>query len=1001
MNRFRPRASASERCPLPAVMLRPRRRRFRASLIAILLAASAISAAADESPSLFEEYTLTSWTDEDGLFGGWIVGLAQDQRGYLWVGTVSGLLRFDGLRFERFRSAGASPLPQSSIATIFASRDGSVWLGFTGGGGVCRISEGDIVDCERSEGLGPGRVIALTEDVDGTVLVATADGLFRLLKDRWVRADGLSRGPVLAAYRDRSGGLWAVTSESVYRRAPSEETFHAYPTAVARPLGFSEADGRIWTTDPVVGYTTLDGPPPSADVIRSRAGTGVRLLHDRFGNLWVATVGQGLWFVRRGESTPQIIGTHNGLSNDTVRTLFEDRSGDIWVGTTLGLHRFARRRVTPITDLGVVRAVESDSRGGVWVGTMSGLVYISDGVRRRFGTREGLPGADVRALHADRAGRLWVATDAGIAVLRDGILSTVPLDPHEWPVASSATAITVDSHGDLWISTTDHGLFRWRDGRFLPANLPADVSSNVYSVVSDRRGYLWLMLSGGGLAHIDPEGRFQLLRAPDRYHRSDLAAYEADDGAMWFGAGERLTRYKNHSLEAIASDHGMPGEAVRAIVGDSNGHVWIGTSGGILRLDEAQFDGALARPGKRLEYRSYNSSDGLAGSPLRTGFPNAVRSTDGRLWFVTANGLTVVDPDRLSPTRPAPPVHIERVTSGGRTFEPNENIVLAPGTTHLEIAYTALEFFSPRQVEFRYRLEGFDEGWVDVGTRRLVSFTNLPPRDYRFHVIARSSEGIWNDYGATLTFSVEPMFYQTRWFAALCVLAVIGGVIGGWRLRLRQVRHQFALVLTERARMAREIHDTLLQSLAGLELQVSAVAAQVNGQAHVKQQLDRVRRQIQFDVSEARQSIWDLRSPALEARDLATTLEEVGGNVARAGGVGFEFTLTGTAQPIPRKVEEHLLRVGREAVSNAVRHGRPTVIRMALQYGESSVTLHVSDDGCGFDVDETLAQHAGHWGVAAMHERAQAIGGHLTLISRPGAGTHLEMHAPLLTAVHS
>lgn len=986
MFRFWSRACAPERRPLLIIPL----------LASALLATCETATAA---PSLFEEYTVTSWTDEDGLFGGWIAGLAQDQRGYLWVGTVSGLLRFDGLRFERFRSTGENPLPQRSISAIFASRDGSVWLGFSGGGGVCRIREGASVDCGRSEGLGDGRVIALTEDVDGTVLVATADGLFRLLKDRWVRADGLPRGPVLAAYRDNAGALWAVTSENVYRRAPSEEAFRVIPGVVGRPLGFSEADGQLWTTDPVVGYNTLDGPPPSTELRHSRAGNGHRLLHDRFGNLWVATLGQGLWFVRRGESTPQIVGTHNGLSNDTVRSLFEDRSGDVWVGTTLGLHRFARRRVTPITDLGVVRAVETDRDGGVWVATNGGLFHLSNGARRRLGTEDGLPSVDVRSLHADRLGRLWVATARGIAVLDDGVLSTIPIVPGQWPTA--VTTIAVDSRGELWVCTTDHGLFRWRDGQLLPTNLPPEVSASVYSVVSDRRGHLWLVLEGGGIGRMDPEGGFELLRASDRYHRSDLAVYEDQDGAMWLGAGDRLTRYKNDALSAIASQHGMPGEALRSIVGDASGHLWIGTSGGILRLDEAQFDGVLAEPDKRLEFRAYNSSDGLAGVPIRTGFPNAARSTDGRLWFVTANGLTVVDPERLSPTRPAPPVHIERISSGARSFEPNEPIVLAPGTTHLQIEYTALEFFSPRQVQFRYQLEGFDDGWIDVGARRLVSFTNLPPRQYRFHVIARSSEGVWNDYGATVQFSVEPMFYQTRWFYALCVFSVIAVVLGGWRLRLSQVRHQFALVLTERARMAREIHDTLLQSLAGLELQVSAVAGQVDRQPHVTQQLDRVRRQIQFDVSEARQSIWDLRSPALDARDLASSLEEMGQSVARSGGVQFEFALVGPKQQSPRRVEEHLLRVGREAVSNAVRHGHPAVVRMELEYGESTITLRVSDDGCGFDVSKSAAQQAGHWGVAAMRERAQAIGGHLTLVSQPGAGTSLEMRAPLLTAVRS
>jgi ligand-binding sensor domain-containing protein/two-component sensor histidine kinase len=957
-----------------------------------------LSTIASAEPSVFNQYTLTSWTDEDGLFGGWIVGIAQDERGYIWVGTVSGLLTFDGLRFERFQPREGDLLPQRSVSSVVASRDGSVWVGFSGSGGVCRIRDGRVVDYGADEGLGDGRVTALVEDADGVMLAATADGLFRLFEGRWqaiTATQGLPAGPVHSLFRDHAGAIWASTNSAVFRRGRLDDGFRVVTEIPYRALSLSEAPaGTMWASDPDSGYGVLPHHASAAPEGASRPGRGYRLLHDHRGHLWVATLGQGLWFVPAAGQAPQVVGIHNGLSNDTVRTLFEDRNGDVWAGTTVGLHRFARRRVTPITDLDVVSAVEPDPQGGVWVGTAVGLVRLTDTGRRHYGVVDGLPNPQVRALHRDRSGTLWVATEGGLATVSDGgVLTSPPLRHGVWP--SGIMAIAMAPNGELWLCTQD-GVFRWSDGDLTPLAVPGDVRPSD-SVFTDSQGRLWVVLQGGGIGMMDRAGTFRVLRPGDRFHRSELAIYEDRAGSVWFGAGGRLTRFKDGVLSAITPAHGLPAETIRAIVGDDQDHLWIGTSGGILRLAASEFDRVLADPANRLDYRAYNSSDGLAGAPVRAGYPNSARTTDGRLWFVTGNGLTMLDPRQLSATRPAPPVRIERLSAGGRSFEPDGRVTLGPGTGALQIEYTALEYFSPRQVQFRYRLEGFDDAWTDVGSRRIVSFTNLPPRQYRFRVIARSSEGVWNDHGAVLDFSIAPTFYQTRAFYGLCVVAALGLVVGGWRLRLRQVKRQFGLVLTERARMAREIHDTLLQSLAGLELQVDAMSTQIDSSpGGVKQHLERVRRQIQSDVTEARQSIWDLRSSRLESRDLAGALQQLGDAVTAASNLRFEFIVSGRPVRCAPKVEEHLLRVGREAVSNAVRHAQARVIRLELLYSDDEITLKVSDDGRGFDPQEAVHPTGAHWGMATMHERAQAIGGRLRLVSHPGGGTNLEMVAPLL-----
>lgn len=949
---------------------------------------------------LLDEYALTSWADEEGLFGGWIVGIAQDPNGYLWVGTVSGLLRFDGLNFERFHGTDGTLLPQRSVSSIYGARDGSVWVGYSGGGGIYRIRERQVTDYGPAEGLGGGRIAALAEDGEGAMFAATPNGLYRLNRERWERIgseQGLPNGQVFAIYRDRLNALWAVTAEAVFKRTTPSNRFELVSRTTDAPLGFSESPtGEMWVTSPSVGYRQIDPRGRSSGEAGARRGYGSKLLHDRSGNLWIATLGRGLWFLRHGESVPQAVGTHNGLSNDSVRGLFEDRNGDVWVGTTVGLHRFARRRVTPYTDFGVVRALEATPDGGVWIATGSGVVQLLNGRRRQFGIADGLPSADVRGLHVSRSGQLWVTTIAGIASFADGRFSPLRLDEGRWPAGT--VTIAIDSKGRLWGCSEDNGLFRWHDGQLQTVSLSHEVhAADVHSVAVDRADRVWLLMSGGGVGLIDAEGGFQLLRKSDRFHRSDLAFHEDDAGTVWLGAGERLTRFKAGRMAAITVFSGLPAGAIRSITGDREGNLWIGTSGGIMRVADSEFDVTEVEPGRRLEFRSYSSSDGLPGVPVRYGYPSAVRAADGQLWFVTGNGVTQVDPQRLSDSRSPTPVHIERVNANGRSFEPTGSFVLPPRTTSLQIDYTALEFYAPRQVQFRYRLEGLDDAWTDAGSRRQALFTNLPPRAYRFQVMARSSEGIWNPAGDEIAFSIQPMFYQTSWFAGLVVTAIIGAITLAWRVRRQQVRRQFELVLTERARMAREIHDTLLQSLAGLELQVDAMASQLTSGGPVWQQMERVRRQIQSDVSEARQSIWALRSPTLETRDLASALQELGQTLAGSSGIGFEFTLEGKPARCAGKVEEHLLRVGLEAVSNAVRHAQATLVRLELLYSDDSITLRVSDDGRGFDISEAQRQAGTHWGLATMRERADAIGGQLSLVSRPGAGTNLEMIAPLLS----
>jgi signal transduction histidine kinase len=362
---------------------------------------------------------------------------------------------------------------------------------------------------------------------------------------------------------------------------------------------------------------------------------------------------------------------------------------------------------------------------------------------------------------------------------------------------------------------------------------------------------------------------------------------------------------------------------------------------------------------------------------------------------VTGLGLTVIDPQALAVPTPQRPVRIEQVAANETRVAVRPGISLPPRTSRLEIDYTIVNLTSPFRTNFRYRLEGFDSGWIDAGTRRQAFYTNLPPRKYRFSLVASNSEG------ATLSstswdFSIAPMFYQTSWFYGATATAFVLAWWGGWYLRMRRVRREYELLLGERTRLSREIHDTLLQSLVGVALQFEAIAGDVeSAPPATRTQFVRMRKRVEEYIREARQSIWNLRSPRLERRDLAAALSEFGEQAAAAGGVGFDLSVEGTPTRRPPAVEEQLLRIGQEAIMNAVRHARASVIKVELKFGDDALVLRVSDDGTGFNVEAQSNELSGHYGLISMKERAGEAGGTLNVASSAQSGTQVTLVVPM------
>jgi signal transduction histidine kinase len=450
----------------------------------------------------------------------------------------------------------------------------------------------------------------------------------------------------------------------------------------------------------------------------------------------------------------------------------------------------------------------------------------------------------------------------------------------------------------------------------------------------------------------------------------------------------------NGAFDLLGPNNGLPSDRIGAITEDDFGSLWLNVDTSLVRLGRDEFDRAIHNSGYRPKYNSYDASDGLSGAAIVN--LRAARAADGTLWFVRGGGLTGVDPRRLAAVAPqqAHATRIDTVAADDLTLPPANGGVVPAGTKTVQISYSALELTSPQRLRFRYRLDGFDSDWIAAGTVRQARYTNLPPGNYTFRVEAQAA-GDGSVESSAWRFSLAPRFNQTPQFYALIAGVLLALLYAAWRIRLRVVQHEFSIVLAERTRLSREMHDTLLQSLVGLTLQIDkAVRLVRTSPASAADQLVRMRKLVESNIRDARTSIWELRSPVVESRDLVTALSELGQRMAGDENVTFSAEAIGTPRHLPANVKTNLLRIGQEAIANALRHAVPTRIGVEVRFDPDGVTLRVVDDGRGF-TPHFSGDAAGHYGLLNMRDRAKEIGGVLTISSTPAAGSVVEARIPL------
>ena len=946
--------------------------------------------------SVIDDYRITAWTGGDGITLGEVRSIAQDRDGYLWLASDAGLVRFDGLRFVRTGLvSGPIQLPMAPTRAVYLARDGSLWVGYGEGRGLYRIEHGEVREVQLAHVL-PSLVNVITEDRSGAMWVGHDHGLSRFHNGRWTTsplpAEGQDRR-VFDVHEDRHGAIWVAAASGLYRADTAGALALApHSRGLARVIAEDQA-GRVWTTDTETGFRRAD----TADRNPLFEARGMHVFPDSRGNLWVTTIGQGLWQVRNSPDAgaPAAVRratAQTGLVSDESSRVFEDRDGNIWVGSIQGLNRLTPHKATSIVDVGVVRALAIGVDGTGWIGTTSGLVELTGVTLGSPGRRRVIASTPIRALHTASDGTVWAATNDGLSTIVRGRLIPAGISG---PPLRRISSIVSDSGGRLWVCDEQFGVGRIERRRLsLVASATDGVSEPPLFAHVGREDRLWIAFKGGTVRRLDPDGHVTHYGSGDGLTHTTINAIHQDRlGELWIGGDGGISRLRGDRFQTVAIQNDAPQfRSVSSVIADSSGDLWVGVAFfGFLRVARDDIDRATSDASARLRYRLYDTSFG-AGYPDSAHSGSAARGDS--LWFVTSRGVTILEPATLrrDDGRESDGPRIEGITADERRFSAEPGATLPPRISRLRIDYTLVSLSSVDRTHFRYRLDGFDTDWVDGTGPRQAFYTNLPPRDYRFRLQASTNAVDWEDSEAVWAFAIEPMFYQTGWFYASGAVALALAGVAAWRLRVRHVRKELAIVFGERLRVSREIHDTLLQSLFGIALQVDVVSADARDHpSPLRTHLQRIRQQIEDTMSEARQSIWNLRSGAIDRRDLVAALCESGQRLT-AGRVPFVMTVTGTPRSCSSDVETQMLRIGCEAVANAVRHADAGRVDMEIGFGEGTLSLRVTDNGRGFN---PAPDRTGHYGLLGMKERATNAGGHCTIQSVPGSGVQVAAEFPL------
>ena len=998
---------------------------IRALLVAAMLLQPFVASAADPDRRL-AHYTHQRWSEESDAPRP-VIALAQDQRGYVWAATALGLFRFDGLRFEAI-STGIDLVKHGPPSAILIRRNGEVWTNFERSRRFAVYRDGRLRFLQASPA--PARVMAMHETRDGTIWALTERiglPLLRYHGGRWTSFGIEAGAPLDNPYSmvvTSDGTVWVSFTASVVRLARDGrrfETMHEDSSALGR-LSMDPQE-RIWLTErrgtyPITGPGGRGSPPP----LRHAYATDASQIRgwpafDRQGNLWIATYYDGLQRVAHpdprgaasvGEADAQVehFTTRDGLSSDATAQIFQDAEGNIWAATENGLDRFwpatlrFEPRLTKPAAFGDLLLRASD--GTVYIGEASTIYRVRPGQRPEpiFRTR-----IEPRTLCEAPDGAIWIGLDYNeddakrdegkeIVIWRDGRAHRTA---QRAPAAYTVYDCAFDARGDYWITASFGGMARLHAGRWERMFGPASENFLPKSMASDAQGRVVVQWNDRMLSRLDGPVRSVTSIPLDGYDADDVALFPVSSDTIYVAGRFGLARLRDGRFQSISARRVPLLSRINGMVQTPTGETWLASPGGILRIATARLERIFTKPDEKLPIQIFGAVDGLRSRPHSHSRRSIVQGGDGRLWIATQTGTQWLDPNDITRSFMPPKVAVSALVAD-RVYRDPATVALPAGTSNIEIDFAVLSFSNPRATRVRYRIEGQDPDWIEAGTRRQAFYTNLAPGNYRFRLIAANDNGIWNEQGATTEFVVPPTFVQSRWFTALCGILALVLLWLIYRLRIAQVagsiRNRLEERLGERERIARELHDTLLQSVQGLVLRFQSVANRMPAEGASRAQLEAALKRADEIIADGRNRVQDLRVTD-NSGDLPELLKK------HAAGAGFDpciairIVVEGRSRPVDPLVSAELARIADEALFNVARHARASSVGIRVQFGTRQLGVEIHDDGVGIAAEVLQKGHKpGHFGLIGMRERAERIGGSFWIDSRPGTGCVVKMTIP-------
>jgi len=987
---------------------------------AILLLLSSSSSPVNATPYVqrLTQYGHTTWHLQDGLFGS-PNKIAQTKDGYLWLGTDQGLVRFDGVQFVHFND-----FPDGSIATwaidgVLAAADGSLWI--TSPGHVAQLIDRHISRYEIA-----GRPGDLVED-HGAIWFARSrvpDDSGPICRAAHGKVNCYGKPEIPQRYgenivKSKDGGFWLSGSGALCHWLPGQVA-DCYLQHALKPLdGFmgipamlTSRDGMLWVgfgkSGDELGLGLLVNGKWESAKFSGLDGSSLSvstLIEDREGSIWVGTLNQGLYRIRGGFA--EHFGPSDGLSGSWVTYIYEDREGTIWVSTADGLDSFRRLAVSVFSTregipAGPVFSVLPTREGSVWIGTRELSRLVADVPQpppqpHLFRQRA------VTSLLEDGSGRLWIGLNNTLNVFSQGELKSIKSGSGS--DLGMIWRLVQDPQNDIWAMTppaTSH-IFRIRD-RAVVEEFDPNIFGAPYAVAPDPVNGVWFGYASGAIAHYH-DGQLEKFAVVPAIGTPIHALLPEVDGTVLAATDRGLIVQRGSSRQLLDSEHGLPCEPTFSVLRDLKNSVWLVSSCGLIEIPNAEFARWRAAPKSKIQTKVFDATDGVQ-SGLADFSPSAKMDRDGRLWFATQKVAQMIDPAEVAAPLAPSPTRIEQIVADRKTFPSDGTITLPLRTRDIEIQYTAPGFSGAQKTQFRYRLDGRDKTWEDAGPRRAAYYTDLPPGQYTFHVMASNNEGAWPDTEATVSFTIPPTFIQTKWFLASCIAA---GAAALWLLmilRLRQIQEKFRDRVeerrSERERIARDLHDTLLQGVQGLVFTVQAAAKGLPPSDVNRDRLEDALTLADKALEEGRNNLAGLRGLGSESQDIFATLTALGQMLASDRSTKFHSVSEGQPRELHPVVREEAYRIMAEALSNAFRHAKASAIELEVRYESAGLAILIRDDGVGID-QSALADpvEADHFGIIGMRERAAKINSRLEIFTRRGAGTEAYLRVPATMAYRS